>query len=116
MSEKMVLDPDKRYFKIGEISSIAGLKTSVLRFWEGEFKQIKPGRSLSGQRVYKRSDLELVLRIKDLLYNQKFTIPGAKAALEQEAKSPDIAPASSDSSVSLEEVRDELLALRQLMD
>ncbi|MBI9075600.1 MAG: MerR family transcriptional regulator [Desulfatibacillum sp.] len=116
MSEEFVLDPDKRYFRIGEVSSIAGLRPSVLRFWESEFKQIKPGRSLSGHRVYKRNDLELILRIRDLLYKKKFTIPGAKAALAKEAKSPGTASDSLDSPLSLKKVREELLAIRQILD
>ncbi|ACL03500.1 transcriptional regulator, MerR family [Desulfatibacillum aliphaticivorans] len=119
MSEEFVLDPDKRYFRIGEVSSIAGLKPSVLRFWESEFKQIRPGRSLSGHRVYKRTDLDLILRIKDLLYTQKFTIPGAKAALAQEgkqAKEVKESSAGEKSAPGLEEIRDELLAIRRMLD
>ena len=115
MSEEFVLDPEKRYFRIGEVSSIAGLKPSVLRFWESEFKQIRPGRSLSGHRVYKRTDLDLILHIKDLLYKQKFTISGAKAALAQEAKGTRQSSASLNSPLSMEEVRTELLAIRRLL-
>ncbi len=78
------LSPDKRFFKIGEAAKIAGIKPYVLRFWEGEFKEIRPHRSLSGQRVYSREDVDLILKIKELLYEQKFTIPGAKAFLKEE--------------------------------
>ncbi len=115
MSKDLLLDPDKRYFKIGEVSVITGLKPYVLRFWESEFKQIKPGRTLSGQRVYKRSDLNLILTIKNLLYEKKFTISGAKASLAQ--NDTEDSPASIvSSSISLLEFRDELLAIRRLMD
>ncbi len=115
MSEQIVLDPDKRYFKIGEISSITGLKPYVLRFWEGEFKQIKPDRTLSGQRVYRKSDLELILKIKTLLYEKKFTIPGAKAALRGESPA-EPSQGTPDSGLSLSDIRDELQAIRSILD
>ncbi len=115
MSEQIVLDPDKRYFKIGEVSSITGLKPYVLRFWESEFKQIKPHRTLSGQRVYSKDDLDLILRIKTLLYEKKFTIPGAKAALSGKAPE-ESAPESPDSNLTLADIREELLAIRSILD
>ena len=73
--------PDKLYFKIGEVSDISGLPTYVLRFWETEFTKINPKRTSSGQRLYRRNDVELILEIKHLLYDKKFTIPGAKKHL-----------------------------------
>ena len=73
--------PDKLYFKIGEVSKIAELPTHVLRFWESEFGRIKPKRSPSGQRLYRRQDVELILKIKHLLYVKKYTIRGASKRL-----------------------------------
>jgi len=75
--------PDKRYFKIGEVSQIAGVEPHVLRYWESEFNEIKPYRPPSGQRLYRKSDLELVMEIKRLLYEEGFTIAGARKALAQ---------------------------------
>ena len=74
--------PDKLYFKIGEVSEIADLPTSVLRFWETEFKRIRPKRTPAGQRLYSRQEIELILRVKDLLYGKKYTIEGAKRYLK----------------------------------
>lgn len=73
--------PDKVFFRIGEVSRLTGVKPYTLRFWEGEFGRLKPKKSKSGQRLYRRSDVEMVLRIKDLLWGRKFTIAGARAAL-----------------------------------
>lgn len=76
--------PDKLYFKIGEVSEIAALPSHVLRFWENEFPIINPKRTPSGQRLYRKSDIEFVLKIKHLLYEKKFTIKGAKKYLNSE--------------------------------
>jgi len=73
--------PDKEYFRIGEVSKILDVDPYVVRFWESEFKSIKPIRTKSYQRLYRRKDLEELLIIKDLLYNDKFTISGAKRQL-----------------------------------
>lgn len=77
--------PDKLYFKIGEVTEIAELAAYVLRFWESEFPGIAPKRTDSGQRLYRRSDVELILKIKYLLYEKKFTIPGARKFLKTHA-------------------------------
>ena len=69
---------ERLYYRIGEVSRITGLKAHVLRYWESEFKVIKPFKSGSLQRLYRRKDLDLILRIKKLLYEEKFTIAGAK--------------------------------------
>jgi DNA-binding transcriptional MerR regulator len=74
--------PDKLYFKVGEVSSIVGVPAYVLRFWESEFKKISPKRTSSGQRLYRKKDVELILWIKHLLYEKKFTIEGAKQRLK----------------------------------
>jgi DNA-binding transcriptional MerR regulator len=73
--------PDKEYFRIGEVSKILDVDTYVVRFWESEFKSIKPIRTKAYQRLYRRKDLEELLIIKKLLYNDKFTISGAKRQL-----------------------------------
>jgi DNA-binding transcriptional MerR regulator len=73
--------PDKLYYKIGEVSKIAGVKPHVLRYWESEFREIKPYKTQSLQRLYRRKDIELILRIKKLLYDDLFTISGAKRKL-----------------------------------
>ena len=78
--------PDKLYFRIGEVSRLCGLPSYVLRFWETEFPQLKPPKSGTGQRTYRRADVENVLRIKKLLYDEGFTIPGARAQLKAEMK------------------------------
>jgi DNA-binding transcriptional MerR regulator len=81
-----ILIPDKLYFRIGEVATLCRLPAYVLRFWESEFPQLKPVKSSTGQRMYRRRDVESVLRIKDLLYNQGFTIVGARQQLRSEAK------------------------------
>ncbi len=79
--------PDKLYFRIGEVSRLCRLPAYVLRFWETEFSQLKPVKSGTGQRMYRQRDVENVLRIKKLLYDQGFTIAGARQHLKGEAKS-----------------------------
>ena len=73
--------PEKVFFRIGEVARITDVKPYVLRFWESEFTSLKPGKSSSGQRRYRRSDIEQVLRIKELLWERKFTIAGARDEL-----------------------------------
>lgn len=70
--------PDKLYFKIGEVSKLAGVVPHVLRYWESEFDAIKPRRTNSNQRMYKRDDVDLILTIKTLLHDQGYTISGAR--------------------------------------
>src|SRR5438477_9061946 len=81
-----VLIPEKLYFRIGEVSRLCHLPAYVLRFWETEFPQLKPVKSSTGQRMYRRRDVESVLRIKQLLYEQGFTIVGARQQLRSETK------------------------------
>ncbi len=73
--------PDKLYFKIGEVSKLACVVPHVLRYWESEFKEIQPKRANSNQRLYRREDVEIVLLIKTLLHEQRYTISGAKKFL-----------------------------------
>src|SRR5580693_2223174 len=80
--------PDKLFFRIGEVSQLVGVEAYVLRYWESEFPGLSPRKSSSGQRMFRRKDVELLLRIKHLLYSQKFTIEGARKALQDKTKPP----------------------------
>ena len=80
-----VVIPEKLYFRIGEVARLCRLPAYVLRFWETEFPQLKPVKSSTGQRMYRRKDVEAVLRIKKLLYEEGFTIAGARQQLRMEA-------------------------------
>jgi DNA-binding transcriptional MerR regulator len=75
--------PDKLYFRIGEVADLTGVKPHVLRYWESEFGSFRPTKSRNQQRLYRQRDVELVLRLKDLLYNQGYTIAGAKKKLRE---------------------------------
>jgi DNA-binding transcriptional MerR regulator len=77
--------PNKLFFKIGEVCEITDTQPYVLRYWESEFPALAPAKNSSGQRIYRRKDIETVLRIKQLLYEEGFTIAGAKKRLESEA-------------------------------
>ena len=77
----MKIPENKRYFRIGEVSRIIGVEPYVLRYWESEFSQIKPSRADSKQRTYQKKDLEIIIEIKRLLYEDKMTIEGAKKRL-----------------------------------
>ncbi len=77
--------PDKLYFRIGEVADLCHVPTYVLRFWQTEFPQLKPGKSGTGQRLYRRRDVEMALRIKGLLHDEGYTIAGAKTVLAGEA-------------------------------
>ena len=79
----MLVPDDKRYFRIGEVSRIVGVEPYVLRYWESEFPQIRPRRADSNQRTYQKKDLEVILEIKRLLYEEKMTIEGAKQKLKR---------------------------------
>ncbi len=74
---------EKKYFKIGEVSSLAGLQPHVLRFWESEFNCILPRKDSGNQRLYTKKDVDFILEIKKLLYEEKYTIPGAKKKLKK---------------------------------
>jgi DNA-binding transcriptional MerR regulator len=91
--------PDKIYFKIGEVARLTGVKPYVLRYWETEFKAIQPVKSRSRQRLYRKRDVELIVKIKELLYKQRFTIEGARKKIrevlgEGELAALDAAPAT----------------------
>lgn len=83
---KMQEIPNKLYFRIGEVSDLVGVRPYVLRYWESEFPDIKPSKSKSGQRLYKRRDVEQLMRIRQLLYEERFTIDGARKRLKEVTK------------------------------
>lgn len=95
--------PDRVYYRIREVCSITGLKPHVLRYWEQEFKDIKPTKSSKGQRLYKRKDLDAILVIKKLLYEKRYTIDGAKKYLSSHKHL-------------LDEIREELIQIREILD
>lgn len=107
--------PDKFYFKIGEVSEIAGVPAYVLRFWQTEFHQIRPKRTDAGQRLYRRQDVVLILKIKHLLYDRKFTIEGARQHLKRKPAA-SVDAASAEKSPDLGQIRSELIEIRDLID
>ncbi len=119
--------PDKLYFRIGEVARLAGIKPYVLRFWETEFPSLGPRKSGTGHRNYRRKDVELVLEIKRLLYEKRYTIEGARKFLETRTK-PETARVSKpakaakvqrdlfmDSAPLIEIVRKELLEIAEML-
>ena len=121
--------PNKLFFKIGEVCEITDTQPYVLRYWESEFPALAPAKNSSGQRIYRRKDIETVLRIKQLLYDEGFTIAGAKKRLEMEmsgkgatpetmAAEPAPAPPAVDDRTKtvLFEVRDQLREILTLLD
>src|SRR5512143_3570951 len=86
--------PDKLYFRIGDVARLAGIKPYVLRFWETEFPALGPKKSGTGHRLYRRKDVEMVLEITRLVYEQRFTIEGARKFLETRAKPEPVAVAA----------------------
>ncbi|MCD4813342.1 MerR family transcriptional regulator [bacterium] len=78
--------PEKMFYQIREVSEIAGVKSHVLRYWESEFPQLRPDKGSTGQRIYRSKDLRLIQKIKQLLYDEKFTIAGAKRKLSGELR------------------------------
>ena len=85
--------PDKLYFRIGDVARLCEVPAYVLRFWETEFPQLKPTKGGTGQRLYRKRDVEMALRIKSLLYDQRYTIPGARQVFKDEAKARETAAA-----------------------
>jgi DNA-binding transcriptional MerR regulator len=78
--------PDKLYFRIGEVARLCGVETYVLRFWETEFPQMRPNKSGTGQRLYRKRDVEMAMRVRKLLHDEGYTIAGARQLLAQEAR------------------------------
>ena len=104
--------PDKFYFKIGEVASITGVKPHVLRYWESEFRMFSPAKSRGKQRQYERRDIELALEIKQLLYEQGFTIAGARKHLKARKRNLTSKAQTPTDRQYLHELRDELKQLR----
>jgi DNA-binding transcriptional MerR regulator len=94
--------PDRVFYRIREVCSLTGLKPHVLRYWEQEFKDIKPSKSSKGQRLYKRKDLDAVFVIKKLLYEKRYTIDGAKKYLSSQNRL-------------IDEIRDELIEIKEML-
>jgi DNA-binding transcriptional MerR regulator len=88
MSQAAATIPQKLFFKIGEVCEIAGVQAHVLRYWETEFPMLAPQKNRAGQRTYRRRDVEMALRIKELLYDEQYTIAGAKKKLATEMRTP----------------------------
>jgi DNA-binding transcriptional MerR regulator len=88
MSPSAAAIPEKLFFKIGEVCDIAGVQAHVLRYWETEFPMLQPQKNRAGQRTYRRRDVEMALRIKELLYDEQYTIAGAKKKLAGELRGP----------------------------
>ena len=103
--------PDKLYFKIGEVAKLVGVKPYVLRYWETEFSVLRPGKTRSKHRLYRRKDVETLLEIRRLLYAERYTIEGAKRRLRD-----GIHHVEEEQGATLARVREELLELHRLLD
>jgi DNA-binding transcriptional MerR regulator len=103
--------PAKLYYRIGEVAGIVGVEPHVLRYWETEFRSVRPQKSAKGQRIYSRRDVETLLKVKDLLYAHKFTIAGAKRKLREGGVEP-APPDEAGSSAETQRLRDALLSIR----
>ena len=106
--------PGKRYFTIGEVSDLCGVKPHVLRYWESQFKFLNPAKNRSGNRVYQRKEIELILLVKHLLYTEKYTIEGARLKVEEHRKAGDL-KTHARAALSLETVESLERELRDLM-
>lgn len=116
-----VVIPDKLYFRIGEVARLCGVEAYVLRFWESEFPQLHPNKSGTGQRLYRKRDVEMAMRVRRLLHEEGYTIAGAKQVLAHEAsksKTPQLSllPGNSPAvQAKLERVRNELRELVSIL-
>ena len=108
----------KLYYSIGEVSKITELKAYVLRYWETEFKQLKPPKNRAGNRTYRQTDIDLILYIKDLLYTKKFTIEGARhqLAMEKDGKKEDVAAPVENVQQSAPARKETLLKIKQELE
>ncbi len=108
----------KLYYSIGEVSKMTELKAYVLRYWETEFKQLKPPKNRAGNRTYRQSDIDLILYIKDLLYTKKFTIEGARHQLvnEKDSKKEDVAASVENVQQSAPARKETLLKIKQELE
>ena len=115
-------EPDDKLYKIGEVCKLADVQPYVLRYWETEFPQLAPNKSGGGQRLYTRREIDTILRIKELLYRDGFTIAGAKKKLDEEPASETVAaevaaaPARTDVAKALVTVKQELTAILRMLE
>jgi DNA-binding transcriptional MerR regulator len=107
--------PDKLYFRIGEVAALTSLKPSILRFWETEFKQLNPVKSPSGQRLYSRKNVELVIVIKKLLYADRLTIEGARKIISDQIVQHQEIQKSDLHTNLLKEIKEDLIRFRDLL-
>jgi len=108
--------PDKLYFKIGEVSKIANVAPHVLRYWESEFTEIRPKRANSKQRLYRRSDVEVILKIKTLLHERGYTISGARKFLASGEEMEEPVREKQDVSTFLSLIKKELLHVQDILN
>ena len=111
-------EPVQEFFSIGEVCSLTDLKPHVLRYWESQFRFLNPAKNRSGNRVYQRREIELIMLVKHLLYTEKYTIEGARQRIEQYRRTGELKPEAR-RALSLETVRDlrtELLGILKLLD
>jgi DNA-binding transcriptional MerR regulator len=111
--------PDKLYLKIGEVAEITGVKPYVLRYWESEFKMVNPSKSRSRQRLYRKADVELIFKIKELLYEERYTINGARKKLRElgygKVSQPELQFENEDTLQILDEAIEELKELQEML-
>lgn len=114
MAESMAVETGYRkgFYRIGEVCSLTDLESHVLRYWEHEFPQLRPRKSRGGQRMYRPDDIELILRIRDLLHQEGYTIAGARRRLQAELP----AAGEPDAATRLEDVRREIDAILTLLE
>src|SRR5262245_44296519 len=114
-----VVIPDKLFFRIGEVAELTAIPPYVLRYWESEFKLLRPRKNHAGQRVYRKHDVQMVLRIKSLLYEDRLTLEGAKKRLQQEGRQRnqqlDLPAPDPQTLVALRAIRARLEAIRQTL-
>ena len=112
--------PDKHYFKIGEVKKITGIEPHVLRYWESEFKIIRPQRASSKQRLYRRVDVENILTIKKLLYEDGYTVPGARKLLTEKKdvkrNNPELKVSGTKTRSMLAELKSDLKKLQEMLE
>ncbi len=110
-------DPEiqKLYYSIGEVSRLTGLDAHVLRYWETEFRELSPRKNRGGKRLYREGDIKLLLQIKELLYDKRFTIEGARKALHEPTGKALPERTATVSSVRMDEIRNGLIELKGLI-
>ena len=120
VSRDQEIIPDKLYFKIGEVKKITGIEPHVLRYWESEFNIIRPQRASSKQRLYRRVDVENILTIKKLLYEDGYTVPGARKFLttkkEQKKSTPESKISGTQTRSMLADIKNDLAQLKEILE